>query len=223
MRLIVFDVDGTLIDSVALIVETVTAALTALDEPVPDETTIRSMSGLTLDIAMTRVAPHASPERIQAIAARYREEYRARAIGSGREPLFPGARAALDSLVARDDTLLAVATGKGRAGAERLLADHGLSDYFTSIQTPDTNPSKPNPDMIVSAMDMVGAGRHETVMIGDTNHDMEMAVAAGVKAIGVRWGYHEVDDLTRAGADTIIEHFDELAGTIDRLLGPQHA
>jgi phosphoglycolate phosphatase len=216
LRLVVFDMDGTLIDSVALIVETVAAAFEATGEYVPDDRSIRSISGLTLDIALQRLAPTADPDRLVLLMDRYRSEYRARA--GGREPLFPGAMAALDRLRADPDTALAVATGKGLKGARRLLALHGIESYFSSVQTPDDNPSKPNPQMILSAIATVGGTARETVMIGDTNHDMEMARAAGVPAIGVAWGYHPPAELLAAGADLVLDQFDQLDAAIKTLL-----
>ena len=94
-----------------------------------------------------------------------------------------------------------------------------MLSLFTSLQTPDNNMSKPNPQMIFTAMSAVGADLAQTVMIGDTNHDMEMAVAAGVKSIGVSWGYHPVEELKAAGADLIIEDFGSLSSAIDALTG----
>lgn len=217
MKLIVFDVDGTLVDSVTLIVRTVTDAFTAIDEPVPTETAIRSISGLTLNVAMQVLAPAASPERAGQIVESYRAHYH-RGAGVEAEPLFAGALAALDRLQQRPDTILAVATGKGYRGAVTLLERHAILDRFHSVQTPDHNRGKPDPQMIETAMEKAGASKSETVMIGDTVHDMRMAKAAGVQAIGVAWGYHEITDLLAAGADSIIESFDELDGAIDELL-----
>ena len=216
MRLVVFDMDGTLIDSVALIVETVAAAFDSVGETVPDERTIRSISGLTLNIALQRLAPSADTDRLELLTARYRNEYIARA--HGREPLFPGALAALDRLRADPATILAVATGKGKNSARRLLAGHGIEAYFSSIETPDDNPSKPNPQMIFSAIAAAGVTARETVMIGDTNHDMEMARAAGVPAIGVVWGYHPAAELLAAGADLVLDRFDQLDAALTTLL-----
>ena len=217
MRLIVFDVDGTLIDSVALIVQTVTNAFEAIGEPVPTETAIRSISGITARDAMAMLAPAASPTRVDQILESYRTHY-PRGAGVAAEPLFAGALAALDRLQERSDTILAVATGKGYRGAVTLLERHAILDRFHSVETPDHNRGKPDPQMIETAMEKAGASKSETVMIGDTVHDMRMAKAAGVQAIGVAWGYHEITDLLAAGADSIIESFDELDGAIDELL-----
>jgi phosphoglycolate phosphatase len=218
MRLVVFDMDGTLIDSVALIVETVTAAFEAIGEPAPTEAAIRAISGITAREAMGILAPGADAARIDRITESYRQQY-LRHAGGAREPLFDGALAALENLRHRPETILAVATGKGEASAVALLGAHGILDWFNSVETPSRNRGKPDPQMIETAMEKAGVTRTETVMIGDTVHDMRMARAAGVKAIGVAWGYHAVVELEAAGADIIVQRFDHLEAAIDGLLG----
>lgn len=222
MSLIVFDLDGTLIDSVALIVETVTAAFEAVNEPPPTETAIRAISGITARDAMAILTPGAAPERVEEILDSYRRHYQERA-GVDRERLFVGAMGVLDRLQERPDTIIAVATGKGYRSATTLLERHRIIDRFHSIQTPDHNRGKPDPQMIETAMERAGARATETVMIGDTVHDMRMAKAAGVHALGVAWGYHTVFDLEEAGADVIVERFDGLVSAIDELLSAEHA
>lgn len=219
MRLVIFDLDGTLIDSVGLIVETVTNTFNAVGEAPPSEQAIRAISGITAREAMTILAPTLGPERIDEIMQVYHRTYHGVA-GLQREPLFAGALAALDLLQQRPDTILAVATGKGYRGAITLLETHAIIGRFHSIQTPDHNRGKPDPQMIMTAMDKAGIGPQATVMIGDTVHDMRMARAAGVKALGVAWGYHEIADLREAGAHLVIDSFDQLQGGVDQLLGP---
>ena len=218
LRLVIFDLDGTLIDSVALIVETVTNAFQAVNEPAPDERMIRSISGITARDAMAILAPHATPQRVEEITASYRSHYLCGA-GLAREPLFAGALAALERLQADPATILAVATGKGHKSAVTLLELHGIVDRFHCIETPTHNRGKPDPQMIETAMTKAGAQPSQTVMIGDTVHDMRMAKAAGVGAIGVVWGYHERADLLQAGADIVIDRFDDLDMAVARLTG----
>jgi phosphoglycolate phosphatase len=222
MRLVIFDMDGTLIDSVALIVETVTDAFNAINEPVPPETAIRAISGITAREAMGILAPAATPERVEKILDSYRTHYRERA-GVAREPMFAGALDVLDRLQEQPDTILAVATGKGYNSAVTLLGRHNILERFHSVETPDHNRGKPDPQMIETAMEKAGASRTQTVMVGDTVHDMRMAKAAGVKAIGVAWGYHSVFELNQAGADVIVESFEGLETAIDEVLGAAHA
>ena len=222
MRLVVFDLDGTLIDSVALIVETVTSAFRTIGEPVPDERAIRAISGITARDALVILAPELPQERVDVLLESYRAHYRG-AKGVEREPMFAGALEALDRLQADPATTLAVATGKGYRGAVTLLESHGIVGRFHSIQTPDHNRGKPDPQMIETAMGRAGFTRTQTVMIGDTIHDMRMAKAAGVGAIGVSWGYHEPAELLAEGADIVIDSFDRLHPAIDLLLGDANA
>lgn len=217
MRLVIFDMDGTLIDSVALIVETVTAAFEAVGEPAPTEAAIRAISGITAREAMGVLAPGADAGRVETILESYRREYASRA-GGAREPLFEGALAVLERLRHQPDTILAVATGKGHTSAVNLLTAHGIVGWFNSVETPTHNRGKPDPQMIETAMEKAGAAVSQSVMIGDTSHDMKMAKAARVGAIGVAWGYHAKVDLIDAGADIVIDSFDALEAAIDRLL-----
>jgi phosphoglycolate phosphatase len=218
LRLVIFDLDGTLIDSVALIVDTITNAFRAVNEPIPDERTIRSISGITARDAMAILAPHATPERVEEITASYRRHY-LNGAGLAREPMFDGALATLNRLTADPENILAVATGKGHQGAVTVLDLHGIAGRFNSIETPTHNRGKPDPQMIDTAMQKAGVDKAQTVMVGDTVHDMRMAKAAGVGAIGVAWGYHERDDLIEAGADVVIDRFDELDEAVARLTG----
>lgn len=217
MRLVVFDLDGTLINSEALIIETVRESFEAVGQAIPTDAAIRSISGITARDAMGILAPGAAEDRIDVILNSYRSTYMQKA-GLAREPMFEGALAALDRLQAQPETILAVATGKGHAGAITLLERHDIIGRFHSIQTPAHNRGKPDPQMIETAMERAGIGREATVMIGDTSHDMKMARNAGVKALGVSWGYHTVPELESAGAHIVIHRMDELVDAVDRLL-----
>lgn len=222
MRLVVFDLDGTLIDSEALIVGTVGEAFRAVDEPVPDEQAIRAISGITARDAIAILAPSADPARVEVLLESYITHY-GRRTAAAREAMFEGALAALDLLQAAPDTILAVATGKGYAGAVTLLEHHGIIGRFNSIETPTHNRGKPDPQMLHTAMAKAGVSAARTAMVGDTVHDMRMARAAGVKAVGVAWGYHEAADLREAGADVVVREFSELGARIDDLIGVAHA
>src|SRR5690606_8594651 len=118
----------------------------------------------------------------------------------------------------RADTLLGIATGKGLNGVHRLTAMHNIGDHFVSLQTPEHNPSKPHPGRMLRAMAETGAEARDTVIIGDTTFDIEMGKAAGTRAIGVTWGYHQPEELIAAGADVLVESYHELPAAIDALL-----
>lgn len=211
MPLIVFDMDGTLIDTQGLIAEHMAAAFTGAGLAAPVLAEVRRIIGLSLPLAMARLAGTDDAVVVGGLVDSYRERYRASLeLATDREPLFPGAREALDRLRARPKTLLGIATGKGLAGVHRILANHGLSDYFTTVQTPDHNPSKPHPGMLLRAMDETGATKAETAMVGDTTFDIELARAAGAAAIGVAWGYHDPAELRAAGAHVVIDTYDQL-------------
>jgi phosphoglycolate phosphatase len=219
MRLIVFDMDGTLIDTHALIAEHMTSTFSGLGLDVPAALEMRRVIGLSLPVAMGHLANTQDTGLIDTLVDAYKGHYRESLTHTNdREPLFPGALDALERLHIALDTELGIATGKGLAGVHRILGLHGIADYFTTMQTPDHNPSKPHPGMLIRAMSEVGVEPYETVMIGDTVFDIEMAVAAGVPSIGVSWGYHDPEDLIQAGATEMIERYDQLDGAIDRIL-----
>ncbi|MCF6326933.1 MAG: HAD-IA family hydrolase [Devosiaceae bacterium] len=218
-KLIIFDLDGTLIDTVALFVGTTGSVFKSMGLAVPDEKTIRSVSGLGAQVGVRRIAPDLDDAQIDKFIGLYREEFLARAMQSKQEELFLGALEMLNALHGRQDIVMAVATGKSGSGTDRVLKGHDILKLFTSVHTPDTNRAKPDPDMVHSAMGIVDCPKQNTIMIGDTTHDMEMAVNAGTHALGVSWGYHEPDELKAAGAHLIIDEMDQLIPTIDALFG----
>lgn len=219
MRLIVFDMDGTLIDTQALISEHMGAAFASLDLVPPTPAEVRQIIGLSLPVAVGQLAGTSDIDLIEGIVGQYKSFYKASLEHDvDREPLYPGAREALDRLREQKGTVIGIATGKGLTGVARILDNHGLTGHFTTLQTPDHNPSKPHPGMLLSAMAETGAEPHQTVMIGDTVFDMELARAAKVRSIGVSWGYHEAPDLLKAGAGTLIHDYAELDAAIERVL-----
>jgi phosphoglycolate phosphatase len=208
-RLIVFDCDGTLVDSQQLIVEAARRTLLAHDlEPLAADA-IRAVIGLSLDLALSKLVPETDARTLASLVETYRIIWRALRAQGVREPLFPRAREVLGALDRRGH-LLGVATGKSRPGLIDVLDHHGLRALFVSLQTADRHPSKPHPSMLEAAMRETGSEPRATLMVGDTSFDMEMARAAGARAIGVAWGYHPSALLEAAGAETVVHGFDEL-------------
>jgi phosphoglycolate phosphatase len=219
LPLIVFDMDGTLIDTHGLIAEHMASAFrdAGLAEPTP--TDVRQIIGLSLPVAIGRLAVGQDAVAVDDLVERYKTHYRVSLdLHSDREPLYPGAREALDRLRNQPATLLGIATGKGLAGVHRILKQHGLTDHFVTLQTPDHNPSKPHPGMLQRAMAETGFGQKDTIMVGDTVFDIELAVNAGTQSVGVTWGYHDPSDLVRAGAGAMIDSYDELDAALNRVL-----
>ncbi len=218
-RLVIFDVDGTLVDSQADILAAMTAAYASENLTPPSRAAILSIVGLSLPQAFARLMPDSDPALQTRLSDAYKHAYgdnRAQAGVKG-SPLFPGARAALDALAARQDTVLAVATGKSRRGLDNLILAHNLSGLFQSLQVADHHPSKPHPSMIRQALTETGVSADRAVMIGDTTYDIDMGRAAGVGTIGVAWGYHPTESLQ---ADRIVHNFADLPVAIDQLLDP---
>jgi phosphoglycolate phosphatase len=220
LKLVIFDVDGTLVDSQGDIVAAMGRAFAAVDQPSPDRAQILSIVGLSLDVAMPWLAPELSQAAHDQMVAAYKSAYmhlRAEAGVAQSSPLYPGARDVLAQLQRRDEVLLGVATGKSRRGLDKLLAGHGLEGLFLTQQVADHHPSKPHPSMILQAMADTGVAAKDTVMIGDTSFDMEMAAAAGVRGIGVSWGYHPRPELQAAAC--VIDDFAGLAPALEQIWG----
>jgi len=218
LRLAVFDCDGTLVDSAHSIVSCMQVACAAhgFGEPTPDD--VRAMVGLPLEDAIARLFPDMEPGKVLAVREGYRGAFtELRKKGEVHEPLYHGA---LDALTVLEDSgwLLGVATGKAMRGLVATLNTHAIEDRFVTLQTADLSHGKPNPDMLYKAMAETGVEASATVMIGDTTFDMEMARNAGTLAIGVAWGYHEVGELTEAGAHRVVNTYDMLPEAIESLV-----
>ena len=203
-RLAIFDCDGTLVDSQANICRAIEGAFADARIDVPSREQIRRIVGLSLVEAMSALLPDASAADHARLAQAYKDTFFAmRTSGAlDDEPLFEGIGPLVVQMAA-DGWLLGVATGKSDRGLAHILATHDLARHFVTLQTADRHPSKPHPSMIEAAIAEAGADPARTVMIGDTSYDMLMAVNAGVRAVGVAWGYHPADELVAAGAHAI--------------------
>lgn len=190
-ELVVFDWDGTLLDSAGAIVKAIQAACRDLDLPVPDNARASHVIGLGLADAMRHAVPDLAPENYQAMVDRYRFHYLS---GDHALTLFDGVPAMLARLHAAGH-ILAVATGKSRLGLERALDHSGLRPFFSASRCADECHSKPHPQMLEELMAEFGVTSSATVMIGDTSHDLLMASNAGVDALAVTYGAHPHDHL----------------------------
>ncbi|SHJ78634.1 phosphoglycolate phosphatase [Shimia gijangensis] len=220
LRLVVFDVDGTLVDSQGDILAAMTVAFGDVNLPVPSQEDILGIVGLSLNVAMPLLAPDASRQTHHKLEDAYKDAYvqlRASQGAALSSPLYPGAREMLEHLQQQPHTLLGVATGKSRRGLDKLLEGHDLMSTFVTEQVADFHPSKPHPSMLQSALSETGVTTDCAVMVGDTSYDMDMARAAGMAAIGVSWGYHDIKVLT--AADVVIDSFDALPAALEQIWG----
>jgi phosphoglycolate phosphatase len=210
VRLILFDCDGTLVDSQASIVACVQAAFIAEGLPPPVPAAVRRIVGLSLEPALMALMEEPDPLVARRLAAGYKQAFiQHRSSPAYHEPLFPGTRELLDRLCARG-LLLGVATGKAMRGLRFVLEHHGLADRFVTLQTADQHPSKPHPAMVEAAMAATGVSAAATMVVGDTTFDVLMARAAGALPVGVSWGNHPAAELVAAGAVRVLDRFDEL-------------
>jgi len=217
IRIAIFDFDGTLVDSQHAIQACMESAFAGLGIAAPTLAQTHRVIGLPLERCMELLAPGENGTAHAALVEGYKRAFfELRTEGGMVEPLFPGALAALDALEA-DGWLLGIATGKARRGLDAVLASHDLGRRFATLQTADRAPGKPDPTMLRMALDETGAVAADAVMIGDTSFDMAMAKAAGITALGVVWGYHPPEELTRAGADRLAQNYGELPGLVRAL------
>ena len=215
IRLVVFDCDGTLVDSQHVIVDAMVRAFEGQGLGAPGAEAIRRIVGLSLlEAAEILLGKANTPGAARRIAEGYREASAGHRRMPHEEPLFPGVREVLARLDARG-CLMAVATGKSLRGLRATLGRHDLAGHFFSLQTADQNAGKPDPEMVERAMAEAGAAPAETIVVGDTSFDMMMAFNAGALPVGVAWGYHGAAELTAAGAAAILDHFDELDALLD--------
>lgn len=211
--LVLFDLDGTLLDSSRIIIgaQELTAEAHGLPHPGLDRGF--AVVGLSLDVALAELFGDAVPA--PELSSTYKRIFNGlRGTAGFEEPLFDGIPELMTTLSRWPDMTMGIATGKTRRGVEYVVETYGWQTLFAMIQTADNSPSKPHPGMIHQAMEIAGTGPGRTVMIGDSVHDMRMAKAAGVKAIAVSWGFQPAAMLIEAGADLVARDVSDLAPMI---------
>ncbi|WP_018633086.1 HAD-IA family hydrolase [Neomegalonema perideroedes] len=220
LKLAIFDFDGTLVDSGAVIVSNMQESFRRAGLEPPAPAACLRVVGLSLSDAVAAIEPNPPADLVETIVDHYRARFQERRrTGEADSELFPGAWAAVERLKARG-ALIGAATGNSRRGLELVLETHGLRPFFDATQTADDAPSKPDPGMILHLLAETGCAAEESVMIGDTIFDILMAKAVrGCKAVGVTWGHHAEEELRAAGADAVIRDFSELDQALGELFG----
>ena len=209
--LIVFDWDGTLMDSEAKIVRCVQAAATDTGIPDPGSAAIRDIIGLGLNEAMQVLFPEQAPERRAELVERYRRHFLE--LDTTGMPLFPGVTQGLTQLT-QQGYLLAIATGKARRGLDRVLHETGVRHLFVSSRCADEAYSKPHPQMLEDILDQTGVDAGRALMVGDTVYDMEMARSAKVAGLAVSYGVHARERLLDCGALACLDSFPEVCAWV---------
>ncbi len=218
MKLFLFDVDGTIVDSQNVIVASTERAFAKVGLVPPSREQTLSIVGLSLPNAMAVLVGADGPidELVESYKASFTEFRTSAPIAA---PLFDGAQELIEAMARRDDVMLGIATGKARRGVNHMLDHYGWHSLFATIQTADDAASKPDPEMIQRALSETGVTPENLVMTGDTTYDMEMAVRAGVRSVGVAWGYHPNSALQESGAERIVDSYAELGTVLDGFIG----
>jgi len=205
--LLIFDWDGTLMDSAGAISACIQAASRDMNLPIPSRVAASHVIGLGLREALLHLFPDLPPEQHPALAEHYRRHF----LGQDHEiPLFEGARELIEELHAAGFQL-AVATGKARRGLDRVFQHTGLAPYFHASRTSDETFSKPHPAMIEELLEELLVTPERALMIGDTTHDLEMARNAGIASLAAGYGAHPAEGLGEHGALKVCANFAELA------------
>ena len=206
-KLIVFDWDGTLMDSAAHIVNCLQIAITELNLSPKTDNELKNIIGLGLREALFALYPQGNDKELNALTARYREHF----FDQDHEPceLFAGARELIEELDAKD-YFLAIATGKGRNGLDKVLKDTGMGDFFPITRCADESHSKPHPQMLLDIIDWYGVDANETIMVGDTEYDLLMANNADANSVGVTYGVHEEQRLLNCKPLICVDNMNDL-------------
>ena len=217
LKLALFDYDGTIVDSAIMIVEGAIAAFRMCGLPDPDPKKVRENIGKPLAVALDLYMPAGYDITPEQISEAYRDWYAEQGrLGLQNEPLYSGMIDLLYELKA-NNWLIGVATNKSRIGLINGLAKHNISDIFDITLTTDENTPKPDPAMALKAINELNIDKKRCVMIGDTINDIGLGVNAGIKSIGVTWGYNEKDLLVSAGATYLVNNSSELSKLMKKI------
>jgi phosphoglycolate phosphatase len=209
VKLVIFDFDGTLVDSRKLITESNRVVFGQFGFAPPSEADSFALVGMSLELVLLQLAGPDAP--VEKMVAAYREALPLlRADAAYAEVPFDGANELLTTLAERGDVRLGIATGHASHAIVPALERFGWQGHFCTVQTADKAPSKPHPGMILQALSEAGVKAEDAIMIGDTAFDIEMARAADVRAVAVSWGYHRPDRLRDAGAWRVVNGMSEL-------------
>jgi phosphoglycolate phosphatase len=203
-KLFLFDCDGTILDSVGIIHDSMVKTLGEAGYAIPSQIQTQSIIGLSLDLAIARLLKREVDAEIEKMTVRYKQHFhKLYNRPDFSQSLFKGMASLLDHYGEHDAVDLGIVTGKSRKGMDMFFEKHGFRQSFKTVRTADDCPSKPDPSMVLECCSEMGFGPKDTVVIGDSVFDMQMAKAAGVQAIGVAWGYNDVVMLRESGADEI--------------------
>ena len=217
-KLILFDYDGTIVDSAKMIVKGAIEAFRMCGLPDPDPNKVRENIGKPLATALDAYAPDGYEVNPEMISNAYRKWYAEQGrLGLQDEPLFPGMFKLINDLKINKEFHIGVVTNKSRIALNNGLKKHNLINIFDITLTMDEAKAKPDPDMAIQAMSMLNIEKKSTIIVGDTINDIGLGVNAGINSIGVAWGYNSIEMLRNEGADFIIKDSEELFDTIINL------
>ncbi|MCJ8324850.1 MAG: HAD-IA family hydrolase [Rhizobiales bacterium] len=216
-KLVIFDLDGTLIDGAQACIPAMQHAFRTVNLPVPNAVQVKNMIGLSITPAIYHILSsfndirHVSESEVEQIGDIYKDYfYQSRIANKHQSPIYSGALKCLAKLHANPNILLSIATGKSRRGVNAFLDKYELNNLFSTSWCATECHSKPHPEMIDQAMNTLGIDAENTIMVGDTEFDMQMAKNAKVHAIGVDWGYHSQELMLKSGANQIVDNFEQL-------------
>jgi len=219
LKLVAFDLDGTLLDSAASIIAGVTECWAACGFPRPEPSAIRRIIGLPWEESIKSLLPEAGNIEMQKIKTYYEDVSRGiRPRRNRHEELFLGVEEMLAQL---DDMgfILGIITSRSGGRLREILKSKGIEHYFLFVKTTDNGPGKPNPELMYQALSETGVAANAALMIGDTTFDIQMARNAGARAVGVLWGVHKPNELLSAGAESVVYDVSEICPTVTKLLG----